>query len=212
MAGGAPGELATFYGVGLGPSQGIVGTPDANGSYPTTLGGVTVGFSAGFVTIPARLLYVGPNQINFQVPFALNPTTPVVVTTPTGPLPALSFRNLPNVGIFGVINPDGSVNSQANPAPVGSAVAIYVTGLGAPEPSSQDGTISTNADNAFINAVKIDNLLGPSQTLPVLYAGTAPSLIDGLDQINIQLPTRQTPEIQIGTTNSNSNQIYIYTH
>jgi uncharacterized protein (TIGR03437 family) len=136
----------------------------------------------------------------------------VIVTTPTGPLAALQFRNLPNIGIFGVINPDGSINSQSNPAPVGSAVAIYATGLGAPEPSSQDGTISTTADNAFINTVKIDNLLGPSQTLPVLYAGTAPSLINGLDQINIQLPTRQTPEIQIGTTNGNSNQIYIYTH
>ena len=212
MAGGAPGELATFYGVGIGPSQAIVATPDANGNYPTTLGGVTVGFSAGFVTIPARLLYVGPNQINFQVPFALSATTPVIVTTPTGPLAALSFRNLPNIGIFGVINPDGTINSQSNPAPVGSAVAIYATGLGAPEPSSEDGAIATSAENAFLNEVKILNLLGPSQTLPVLYAGTAPTLINGLDQINIQLPARQTPQIEIQTANANSNQISIYTH
>jgi uncharacterized protein (TIGR03437 family) len=212
MTGVAPGELATIYGVGIGPSTPIVATPDANGNYPTALGGVTVGFSAGFAVIPAPLLYVGPNQINFQAPFALNATTPMIVTTPTGPLPALRVSETNSVGIFGVINPDGSINSQSNPAPVGSAVAIYATGLGAPEPSSQNGAISTTADNAFINAVKIENLLGPTETLPVLYAGTAPTLINGLDQINVQLPSRQTPQIQIATTGANSNQIYIYTH
>lgn len=45
QSGLAPGEIATFFGVGLGPSAGIVGIPDENGLYPTELGGVTVQFA-----------------------------------------------------------------------------------------------------------------------------------------------------------------------
>jgi uncharacterized protein (TIGR03437 family) len=216
MSGGAAGELATFYGVGLGPSQALVGMPDAAGRYPTTLGGVTVGFSAGIAVIPAPLLYVGPNQINFQVPFGVNGTTPVIVTTPSGQLPALPFQALGSIGIFGVVNPDGSINSASNPAPVGSAVALYATGLGAPEPSSGDGAISARADNAFANSVTVQST-NLSVTLPVLYAGTAPTLINGLDQINVQLPTpragfpRTDPVVAIKTASALSNQVIVYT-
>jgi uncharacterized protein (TIGR03437 family) len=211
MSGGAPGELATFYGVGLGPSQGVVGMPDADGLYPTTLGGVTVGFSAGIAIIPAPLLYAGPNQINFQVPFAVNATTPVIVTTPSGQLPALPFQALGSIEVFGVVNPDGSINSASNPAPVGSAVALYATGLGAPEPFSDDGAISRTADNAFSNSVSVQNE-NSSGTLTVLYAGTAPTLINGLDQINVQLPPRLDAVVAIKTANALSNQVTIYTH
>ncbi|HEY4085134.1 MAG TPA: SBBP repeat-containing protein [Bryobacteraceae bacterium] len=217
MSGASPGELATIYGVGLGPATGIAAAPDANGLYPTTLGGVSVGFTVGTTVIPAPLLYVGPGQINFQVPFGINTTTPMVVTTPTGQLPALPISVRGSVGIFGVVNPDGTVNSQSNPAPTGSFVALYVTGLGAPDAASQDGAISKEANPAFTSDVKIQ-LLNSYGTLPVLYAGTAPSLINGLDQINVQLPARATPEVQVsftsadGKTSSSSNQVYIYTH
>ena len=211
MGGAAPGELATFYGVGLGPSQGMTAMPDADGFYPTTLGGVTVGFSAGIAVIPAPLLYVGPNQINFQVPFGVNATTPVIVTTPSGQLPTLQFQALGSVGIFGVINPDGSINSASNPAPVGSAVAIYATGLGAPEPSSRNGAISSTANNAFANVITVQNE-NPFGALTVLYAGAAPTLINGLDQINVQLPPRLGASLIIETANAHSNQITVYTH
>lgn len=216
-SGGAAGELATFYGVGLGPSKGLVGMPDGDGRYPTTLGGVTVGFSAGIAVIPAPLLYAGPNQINFQVPFGVNGTTPVIVTTPSGRLPALPFQALASVGIFGVVNPDGSINSASNPAPVGSAVALYATGLGAPEPTSENGAISMAADNAFSNSITVQNE-NPFGALTVLYAGTAPTLINGLDQINVQLPAPRLlfpptdPVVAIKTANTLSNSVLVYTH
>jgi uncharacterized protein (TIGR03437 family) len=217
MSGASPGELATIYGAGLGPATGIAATPDANGLYPITMGGVSVGFSVGFALIPAPLLYVGPGQINFQVPFGIDTTTPVVVTTPAGRLPALPVSVRGSVGIFGIVNPDGTVNSQSNPAPTGSIVALYVTGLGAPDKASRNGAISTGANSAFNSVVKIQDL-NTSGTLPVLYAGTAPSLINGLDQINVQLPARATPQVRLsftsadGTITANSNQVFIYTH
>lgn len=43
----APGEIMTIYGVGLGPSTGMVATPDATGAYPSALGGVSVQVGGG---------------------------------------------------------------------------------------------------------------------------------------------------------------------
>jgi uncharacterized protein (TIGR03437 family) len=186
----APGELVTFYGVGLGPSIGISGVPDQSGFYPTVLGGVTVEIN----NVAAPLLYVGPNQINFQVPFlgrvgpnlfSVPTTYTVVVTTPTGALPTLQPQMLGSVGIFGVVNEDGTINSASNPAPDGSIVAVYLTGLGAPSTSAHDGAISQGANSAFLTSIEVK---WPYLPLGVLYAGTAPGLINGLDQVNVQLP------------------------
>jgi hypothetical protein len=96
------GEIASFFGIGLGPSTGLVGTPDANGLYPTELGGVTIEFGIdGLPPIPAPLLYVGSGQINFQVPFRFLGTGNVTVTTPTGTLPPMQMvPQITSLGIF----------------------------------------------------------------------------------------------------------------
>src|SRR5579883_956237 len=62
-----PGTLVTITGTNLSdaPAQGISGTPDAQGYYPTSLGGVEVYFDG----IKAPLLFVSPTQINTQLPF-----------------------------------------------------------------------------------------------------------------------------------------------
>jgi hypothetical protein len=68
------GELATMYGVGLGSSTGLVGTPDQNGLYPRQLGGVSMLFAGGadgpaprYAAAP--LLYVSSDQIKFSGAF-----------------------------------------------------------------------------------------------------------------------------------------------
>ena len=62
-----PGTLITITGVNLSdvPSTGVAGTPDSQGYYPSTLGGVEVYFDG----IKAPLLFVSPTQINTQLPF-----------------------------------------------------------------------------------------------------------------------------------------------
>ncbi len=190
-AGAASGELTTLYGVGLGPAVGVTGEPGANGLYPTQLGGVSV--NVGGVAAP--LLYVGPNQINLQVPFfgpqgptvyAVTTPSSIVVTTPTGTLPALQPQVAGSLGVFGVENADGSINSASNPAPEGSVVVLYLTGLGqAVYQAESNGAIATSANSAFLTDIQITYL---DLTFGVLYAGTAPYLINGLDQVNVQLP------------------------
>jgi uncharacterized protein (TIGR03437 family) len=87
------------------------------------------------------------------------------------------------------LNQDGSLNSAANPAPPGSIVAIFATGLGAINPPLADGSLVGLP--LPVNALSLDLvpqclLTGcPQQsTYNPLYAGPAPYLIAGTSQIN----------------------------
>jgi len=131
--------LVTIFGSGLGPTTPVTATDSST----TSLGGVTVTFGS----LPATLLYVSANQINLAVP--LVPEGPALTTmqvtvngVPSQPLafPVVSA----NPTLFAVpgsynttvqefealaINADGSVNSAANPAQLGSAISVFVNGL-----------------------------------------------------------------------------------
>jgi len=203
VGGVAPGELLTLYGTALGPSTGLVGQPDKNSLFPTNLGGFMVEFSGGPgpIAVSAPLLYVGPGQINLQVPFALTSLSTITITTPTATLALMTVPLINSIGIFGVVNQDGTVNSPSNPAPVGSAVSIYLTGLGAGPnsgPTTPNGAVSSSASDVFHDSVRV-LWTNSGQPLTVLYAGTAPGSINGLDQINVQLAPNvvQNPSLTV---------------
>lgn len=63
----APGTLITINGSNLADST-VSATPDANGNYPTRLGGVELYIDG----IRSPLLLVSPTQINAQMPFEVN--------------------------------------------------------------------------------------------------------------------------------------------
>jgi len=189
------GEIASFFGVGLGPSMGLVGTPDENGLYPTELGGVTIEFGIdGLPPIPAPLLYVGPDQINFQVPFRFLANGTVTVTTPSGTLPPMQMPQIVSLGLFqqsnssfaAALNQNGSVNSASNPAAAGSIVSLFGTTLGGSS-LLQNGAIWTAGPVNAAVSMGVEVTCG-GQQLAVLYAGPAPGEINGLFQINVQLP------------------------
>ena len=217
-----PGELLTLYGVALGPAAGVSGQPDQNGKYFTQLGGVSVNIKGTL----APLLYVGPNQINLQVPFlgSVGPVTAlgtspisITVTTPTGSLPALFTPVYSSLGIFGVVNEDGSINSMSNPAREGSIIMVYMTGLGSYSTAAPDGTIVPTANSAFVADLEVTSPFFP---LGIIYAGNAPTLIDGLDQLNVQLAIGfKNPELVVQTVpgapsvegSATSNTVTVYT-
>jgi uncharacterized protein (TIGR03437 family) len=84
--------------------------------------------------------------------------------------------------------------------------------LGTPGYPAQDGAISPSASSVFQNSIQAtwrDGL----DFLPVWYAGTAPELINGVDQVNFQLPVgAQNPVVSLQNRTTTSNQISIYTH
>lgn len=179
---------------------------------------------AGF---PATVLYAGSNQINIQVPFELAtvvasgpvfPSIQVVLSAGTvtvAPAPATQ-----SVGIFtsdgihaAALNQDGSVNSISNPAVRGSIVTLFGSGAIWPY-GTPDGTLATSAaalDQEQNQFQVVDSIGAPAS---ILYAGTAPGLIDGVFQVNVQLPPDAAPPLTLRTSPSgvslSSNAVQIY--
>jgi uncharacterized protein (TIGR03437 family) len=192
----APGELVSLYGVALGPQEGVRAS---SLPLPTTLGGTMVLVNGS----PAPMLYASSLRLDFQAPFTLTPGTLANVQVQTGgqmsasvPVEVVSAF----VGVFTVqtngrgqavaLNQDGTVNSSAEPAPRGSFVSLYVTGLGTVTPGATAGSAaSTSPLSRVNNAVAI--LVG-GLAANVTYAGLAPGLV-GTYQMNFQVPTNLVP-------------------
>jgi uncharacterized protein (TIGR03437 family) len=202
-------ELVSLYGTGLGPSTAVSATV-VNGKAPTSLGGVQVLFDG----VAAPLLYVGPNQINAVVPYRPNTDRSTVqVVTPSGTINGLTISNRPSepeivlapvgtgriTGLAAAINQDGTVNSATNPAAPESVVSVWVSGLG-------------NGGNVPVSVSAFQQtFLG---SLEVLYAGQAPGLVMGVDQIDFRLPASGATmsmlglELQIG--DAFSDDVFVY--
>jgi uncharacterized protein (TIGR03437 family) len=167
-------QILTLYGTGLGPAT-------AN-SVP-----VGVSFGAGSpgsgAPVSAPLLYVSPTQINFAVPVVPygQPSSVMQLTVngvSSAPLelpltyanPSLYLTTVSPQPIAVALNADGTVNSSANPAQLGSAVSVFVNGL-TPDPqvnnaplqlSSTDGWSITDVVQATPYVLRVD-LEAPSK-------------------------------------------------
>ena len=185
-----PGELISIYGLHLGPAAPVSATFDAAGFLPTTLGGVHLTING----TPAPLLYVSEAQINAVAPVVLATGSAVEfkITQNGAPLP--DFRVQVDVAAPGVfrnpdgsaaaINQDGTVNSRANPAPVGSYVAVWATGLGY-FPGS-DGQQAPGANDFLRGACNVSSV-SDGNPVNLYYTGAAPGMVNGVVQIDFQV-------------------------
>jgi uncharacterized protein (TIGR03437 family) len=145
---------------------------------------------------PAPILYTGPGQINAIVPFGLSLTSPATIQlkyqqqTSTVTLPAaaaapgLFAADGAGTGPGAILNQDYSVNSIDNPAQPGSVVMIFGSGFGALQTPATDGNPVSTADSV----VAIPTATVAGSTATVLYAGAAPGLVAGVNQLNLLLP------------------------
>jgi len=200
--GAAPGEMVTFFGSSLGPSSLVGSVLDADGKLPTTVEGCQVLADGN----PSPIVYVWTNQTSVILPYELRPKigagsvfAQIVCNGVTGNLFPLKIVDAAP-GIFSagngqaaVLNADGSANSAANPAAKGSLVQIFATGEGVLSPAGVDGRIE-NGPVASIPkpvlpvSVTFGGLLSPKIT----YAGVAPGAVDGLLQVDAQIPSGVT--------------------
>jgi len=199
----APGMMVSLFGNGLGPQQGIQTQATLQSPFPTQAGNVEVTFDGN----PAPLTWVQDAQINVVAPWSLTPgqTTQVCVSyqsVKTNCLTALVAQTSPGVfTIDGVhaaaLNQDGTINSADHPAPAGSIVSVFATGLGPIDPAQGDGTLvgfplPTNTAHVAVQAIAfVSGIFGGGYTiitpLVVTYAGPAPYLVAGTSQINFQV-------------------------
>lgn len=199
----SPGELVSLTGFGIGPESGLSYQAGPHGEVPVSLGGVQVFFNG----IPAPLLYVQAGQVNAQVPFEVFPTPPsnskVTVTltygnNTFGPY-SLDSNSLGGVGTGGIfrlqpgastqaaaLNQDGTVNTPQNPAPRGTTVTFFGTGYGPLAQSCATGGLNPPGPAPLVFS-------GSPITIPVQYAGSAPTLLCGIVQFNVEVPLDALP-------------------
>lgn len=188
----APCQLVSLFGTDLGPAVPAPAelTPDGK-SVTNVLAETRVLFDRE----AAPLLFVSSSQINAVVPAAVAQRRLTEVQVEymgqlSGPvvLPVASA----NPGIFaasggqGVILhwPDYSVNSPGNPAARGSVVMAFGTSGGPTAPGCEDGVIVR--EPRYLQ-LPISASIG-GVPAAVTYAGSAPDLVTGVMQFNIQIP------------------------
>jgi uncharacterized protein (TIGR03437 family) len=191
----APGELVTIAGTMLGPSAGVSGTVDGStGKLVSQLAGTTVFFDG----IAAPLLYVSTTQVNAIVPYEIAGCTQTMMqvqyqgvrSTVTAlpcaaAAPGLFTFSASGSGPAAAANQDGSFNGPSSPAPKGSYVTIYFTGGGQTNPPGVTGSITDTSVLKWLAQGALVTVGGVPAT--VAFDGAAPTFVDGVLQLNIQL-------------------------
>jgi uncharacterized protein (TIGR03437 family) len=203
----APGEIVTLFGSNLGP-QALVGAElDATGHLASTLAGCQLLVNR----TPAPLVYVQANQVSAILPYELTPLiggslnnyAQMVCNSVPGNVfeflavaadPAIFSAASNGTGQAAVLNQDGSYNSASNAAAAGSIVTIFETGEGVLTPAGQDGRIETGALSTIPKpALPVTVTFGTIASPKITYAAVAPDEVDGLLQIDAQVPSGLTP-------------------
>jgi uncharacterized protein (TIGR03437 family) len=205
------GSLATLFGSGLVANQ---ATATSSGTtWPTAVLDRQVVVNNQTVS---PIYFIGPSQINFQVPSAAPVGTQQIAVrladtqelVAGGTLlvqaaaPGIFTSNSQGTGQAAVVNQDGTINSASNPASVGSTISLYGTGQGQVSPTVPDGTAAPST-LSFTVAVPTSNgttCIGSPNSMcvamgsgtgamfgAVSFSGLAPGFI-GLWQINVALP------------------------
>ena len=190
----APGEIISLFGNRIGPATPDVGRFDSDGNLASYLAGVQV-FVGG---LPAPLLYAGPNQINLIAPFGIpaGASAPLELRRDGSVVAAFDVRTAPQApafftadssggGLAAALNQDGSVNSVSNPVGAGSAVVLFATGMGAMTPQPTDGSHPAGIANA--PAASYTAIVN-GYPAAIEYIGNAPTLVEGVVQVNVRLP------------------------
>jgi uncharacterized protein (TIGR03437 family) len=197
------GGLATVFGTGLG--TGTLYAPPA--PLPITLQGSQV-FVNGAA---APILFVSPDQINFQVPIGTLVATPVqvaVVLNGVSSLPVMVTFSTTAPAVFAyyrvatstdpiIVHADNSLVTPTVPAHAGEILTIYATGAGPLNNPPLDGQPAPSSPDSTTKATPSVLVGGAAAT--VQFSGLTPGSV-GLLQINIQLPA--TLPVATGTPHS----------
>jgi uncharacterized protein (TIGR03437 family) len=212
----APGELVVIGGSMLGPSTGVSGTVDpSTGKMVSQLAGTTVLFNG----IAAPLLYTSATQVNAIVPYETAGCTQAmlqvqyqgvrstVTTLPcTSATPGVFTFNASGAGPAAAANQDGTFNGPSSPAAKGSYVTLYFTGGGQTNPAGVTGSITATSPLKWLTQGVSVTVGGVAAT--VAFDGAAPTFVDGVLQLNIQLsadtPSGSALPVLIKVGNSSS--------
>lgn len=203
----APGQIITLFGTNLGPATASGLQVGADGKVTSNL----LGSRLLVDNIAAPMIATSAGQISAVVPFGIEgkPEVQVIaefegrrstaVAVPVAETaPGIYTANTSGSGPGAILNQDFRLNSITNPAPRGSVVIIYCTGLGATQPASEDGRPNAAPFPAPKAEVKVT--IG-SLDAQIEFVGGAPGLVAGVYQLNVRVPaTASIGEVPIQIT------------
>ena len=171
--------------------------PVSPGEVVTVLGSISAAAPVVlFNGLPATVTYAGANQINAIVPFGLDISSPVQLQVQQGgassttalpvaaAAPGIFTLSTTGTGPGAILNQNYSVNLPINPATQGTVIMVFGTGFGVLTPLPIDGQIEQVLATL---ALSVTATIG-GVPADVIYAGAAPGLIAGIDQINVRVP------------------------
>ncbi len=195
----APGEIITMFQTNFGPPA-FTGTQlDSSLHLLTNLAGTEVLFDGA----PAPVLYTVAGQTSVVVPYEVsghastaitykfNGIASAPVTLPVvAAAPGIFSINASGTGPGAILNyvPSNGgleLNTSSSPISSGGTIVLFATGGGQTSPASVDGQLAPGAAIQLLNVTA--TVAGV--VAPVSYAGAAPGEVNGLMQVNLQIPT-----------------------
>lgn len=204
----APGSLVVLYGVNLAPAAQLASaTPLPAGLLGTT---VTVNGTA------APFFYASAGQLNIQVPYEVAPgPATVTVNTPCGASVQAAFQVAQAAPfLFQQANGDAiayndgkTLNTAANPVAPGSAIVVYLTGMGPINTPLATGAAAVSGTTTLPYSATIGGW-----TATVFYLGVTPTTA-GVGQANMFVPGLSAGvypvKVTIGGVESNGPNVYV---
>lgn len=214
VTGISPGEFLVIYGQAIGPAA-LTTLTISNGAVSTSLGGTQVLFNGA----PAPIIYTSSGQTSVIAPYNISDFETINVTVmnngvasntlvfPVQPAnPAIFTLNASGAGDGAIVRLDGSIVSSKSPAQVGDILELFGEGYGA-------ATSATSLNDGQIVGAKLPAPADPTTWLLIdgtkvdtLYFGGAPSLVNGVLQVNFTVPSlapgAHQIQLQVGSRKS----------
>ncbi len=213
----SPGAIMTIFGTHIGPNT-FTSFTLPGGVVEKVLGGASVTVEGK----AAPMLFSWDKQINFIVPWTVRTdgaavplcvtydgaTTCVQVGTTTAVTGAFQRG-----AVTAALNQNGSIHETTNAAAPGSVVQLFMTGFGAVDGSLLDGGVAGSTLQLVKGAVTASTepppvggcglfacaAAGGFRTVDVGFAGAAPGLVLGVNQVNIKVPDDMPSGLQTFT-------------
>jgi uncharacterized protein (TIGR03437 family) len=213
----SPGAIMTIFGSHLGPNT-FTSFTLPGGVVEKVLGGTSVTVDGK----PAPMLFSWDKQINFIVPWSIRTDGAAVplCTTYDGATACVQVGTTTAVtgafqrgAVTAALNQNNSIHEVTNPAAPGSVVQLFMTGFGAVEGTLLDGGVAGATIQLIKGSVTASTdpfgtggcglfacaAASGNRVVDVGFAGAAPSLVLGVNQINIKIPDDMPSGLQTFT-------------
>ena len=194
----SPQEILSEFGSLVSPETGVGLMFDQDGNVLREIGGTQAlvngeampmvlasQFQSSFIAPGDLLSGKGVGGQSATVQFVVDGDPSNTITIPVVPAnPGLYSLDASGTGQGTILNPDFSVNGPGSPAPSDGFISVFGTGGGAVDPPCPDGGVGSSAEPLPRLQLPVSAVVNGEEA-QVLFAGSAPQLVCGANQIVI---------------------------